>query len=130
MAAIFLQVLLPALRQELVEVAVRVNARMDVAVDDSEPRRCGLLLVEHRAVDDVTHAILLYFFETVRPSAHLSPPGRGRIASTDATRVRALPSLVRPAPPHPALRADLSPLGRGVAPQMWGRISSCLTHPA
>jgi hypothetical protein len=35
---------------------------MDVAVDDPQPRLGGLFLIEHRAVDDITHAILLRLF--------------------------------------------------------------------
>jgi len=43
-------------------------------------------------------------------SVHLSPPGRGRNASPDAIRVRGVLSR-GPEGPHPALRADLSPMG-------------------
>ena len=36
-----------------------MQARMDIAVDDPQARFRGGFLVEHRAVDDITHAILL-----------------------------------------------------------------------
>src|SRR3981189_2163379 len=61
MAAVGLQMLLPALWQEGIEIAVRVNARMDIAVDDAQPRRGGLFLLEDGAVDDITHASLLVY---------------------------------------------------------------------
>jgi hypothetical protein len=32
---------------------------MDVAIDDAQPRCGGGLFFEYRAVDDITHAILL-----------------------------------------------------------------------
>ena len=51
--------LLPAFRQELIEVAVRMDARMHVAIDDAQPALGGFFLGEDGAVDDVTHAILL-----------------------------------------------------------------------
>jgi hypothetical protein len=38
MAAIFLQMLLPALWQKLVEIVERMQARMNVAIDDAQPR--------------------------------------------------------------------------------------------
>ena len=49
MVAVGLQMLLPAFRQELVEVGARTQARMDVAIDDAQPavgggfsfRACG-----------------------------------------------------------------------------------------
>ncbi len=50
---------LPALGQELIEVAVRMNARMHVAVDDAQPACASYFLFKNRAVDDVAHAILL-----------------------------------------------------------------------
>ena len=37
MAAIGLQMLLPALRQELVEIGMRMDARMNIAIDDAQP---------------------------------------------------------------------------------------------
>src|ERR1700741_435272 len=59
MAAVGLQVLLPAFRQELVEIGMRMDARMDVAIDDAQPRCGGLFLFENWTVDDVPHADLL-----------------------------------------------------------------------
>src|SRR5262245_10189042 len=59
MAAIGLQVLLPAFGQELVEVRMRMDARMDIAIDDAQPRRGGRFLFEDWTVDDITHANLL-----------------------------------------------------------------------
>ena len=59
MAAIGLQMLLPALGQERIEVGMRMDARMDVAIDDAQPALRGRFLLEYRAVDDVAHAILL-----------------------------------------------------------------------
>src|SRR6266478_6536391 len=59
MIAVGLQVLLPALRQERVEVGARMQARMHVAVDDPQAALGGGSLVKHGAVDDVAHAILL-----------------------------------------------------------------------
>src|SRR4030095_15309210 len=59
MAAIGLQMLLPAFGQELVEIGMRMDARMDVAIDDAQPRRGGLFLFEDWTVDDITHACLL-----------------------------------------------------------------------
>ena len=60
MAAVFPEMLLPALGHELVEVAMRMNARMHVAVDDPQPAFGGDFLLKDWAVDDVAHAILLY----------------------------------------------------------------------
>jgi hypothetical protein len=34
---------------------------MNVAVDDPKPRLGGRFPIEHRAVDDITHAILLVY---------------------------------------------------------------------
>ncbi|MGY4340726.1 hypothetical protein ACVWW3_005632 [Bradyrhizobium sp. LM2.9] len=58
MAAIFLQMLLPALGQELVEIVERMQARMHVAIDDAQPGRHRLLVFAQRTVDDFTHANL------------------------------------------------------------------------
>src|ERR1700753_650145 len=60
MAAIDLHVLLPALLHERIEVALLVDARMHVAIDDAQPCFRGGLFFEDGAVDDVTHAILLF----------------------------------------------------------------------
>jgi hypothetical protein len=38
-----------------------MNARMHVAIDDPQPVLGGDFLFENGAVDDITHAILLYF---------------------------------------------------------------------
>ncbi len=46
-------------RHELVQVGMRVNARMDIAIDDAQPALGGDFLLKNRAVDDVAHAILL-----------------------------------------------------------------------
>ena len=51
--------LLPALWQELIEIGMRMEARMHVAIDDAQPAFGGGFLCEDGAVDDVTHAILL-----------------------------------------------------------------------
>jgi hypothetical protein len=51
--------LLPAFWQELIEVAVRMDARMHVAIDDAQPAPGGFFFGEDGAVDDITHAILL-----------------------------------------------------------------------
>src|SRR5262245_29429311 len=59
MVAVGLQVFLPALRQELVEVGARTQARMNVAIDDAQPRGRGRFLLELLAVDDFAHANLL-----------------------------------------------------------------------
>src|SRR5207248_350498 len=66
MAAIGAQMLLPALRQERIEVAVRMDARMHVAIDDAQPALSGGFLGENGAVDDVTHAILLRYSNSMR----------------------------------------------------------------
>src|SRR5829696_261944 len=58
--------LLPALWQELIEVAMRVDARVHVAIDDAQPALGGFLLGEDGAVDDVTHAILLRYSNSMR----------------------------------------------------------------
>src|SRR5262249_21375940 len=58
MAAISFQMLLPALWQEFVEIGMRMDARMDVAIDDAQPRRSGFFLLQGWTVDDVTHASL------------------------------------------------------------------------
>jgi hypothetical protein len=57
MIAVGFQVFLPAPGKERVEVGARMQARMDIAVDD--PQAAFGFLMEHGAVDDVTHAILL-----------------------------------------------------------------------
>src|SRR4051794_15343889 len=59
MIAVSLQVILPALREEWIEVGARMQARMDVAIDDAQPAVRGGFLFEDGAVNDVTHAILL-----------------------------------------------------------------------
>src|SRR6266478_5396832 len=59
MIAVALQVLLPAFGQERVEVASRMQAGMNIAVDDPQAALGGGSLVKHGAVDDVAHAILL-----------------------------------------------------------------------
>ena len=59
MVAVGLQMLLPALRQERIQVGARMQARMDVAIDDAKPALGARFLFEQRAVDDITHAILL-----------------------------------------------------------------------
>ena len=59
MAAIGAQMLLPAFWQELIEVGMRVDARMHVAIDDAQPALSGGFLGENGAVDDIIHAILL-----------------------------------------------------------------------
>src|SRR5437764_10760176 len=59
MVVVSLQVILPALREEWIEVGARMQARMDVAIDDAKPAAGGGFLFEDGAVDDVTHAILL-----------------------------------------------------------------------
>src|SRR5438445_12776463 len=59
MAAVGAQMLLPALWQELIEVGMRVDARMHVAIDDAQPALSGGFLGENGAVDDIIHAILL-----------------------------------------------------------------------
>src|SRR6478609_6236733 len=59
MAAISAQVLLPAFRHELLDIGMRMDARMHVAIDDAQPAFGGFFLSEDGAVDDVTHAILL-----------------------------------------------------------------------
>ena len=59
MAAVGVQMLLPALWQELIEVGMRMDARMHVAIDDAQAAFRGDFLVQNRAVDDVAHAILL-----------------------------------------------------------------------
>src|SRR5205085_2562093 len=59
MAAVGAQMLLPAFWQELIEIGMRVDARMHIAVDDAQPALGGFFLCQDGAVDDVTHAILL-----------------------------------------------------------------------
>src|SRR5215470_5608996 len=59
MAAIGLQVLLPAFWQELVEIGMRMDARMHIAIDDAQPALGRLFLLQNWTVDDVTHANLL-----------------------------------------------------------------------
>src|SRR5205085_8758027 len=59
MIAVSLQMFLPALREEWIEVGARMQARMDIAIDDAEPAVRSGFLFEDGAVDDVTHAILL-----------------------------------------------------------------------
>src|SRR5690349_24008216 len=59
MIAVGLQMLLPALRQEFIEIGARPQARMDVAIDNAQPRCGGGFLFKNGTVDDITHAILL-----------------------------------------------------------------------
>src|SRR6185369_6789110 len=66
MATIGAKMLLPAFRQELIQVAVRMDARMHVAIDDAQPVLGGDFLGEDGAVDDITHAILLRFPKLMR----------------------------------------------------------------
>ena len=61
MAAIGAQVLLPALWQELLDIGMRMDARMHIAIDDTQPAFGGFFLGEDGAVDDITHAILLVY---------------------------------------------------------------------
>jgi hypothetical protein len=58
MIAVDFKMVLPAFCQERIEVGARMQARMDVAIDDAEPAIGGRLLFEQRSVDDV-HATLL-----------------------------------------------------------------------
>jgi len=39
---------------------MRMQARMDVAINDAKPRAGACFPFELRAVDDITHAILLF----------------------------------------------------------------------
>jgi hypothetical protein len=59
MIAVGLHMFLPALGQERIEIAARMQARMHVAIDDPQAGFGGRFLVKNRAVDDITHAILL-----------------------------------------------------------------------
>src|SRR5262245_25569627 len=59
MAAIGLQVFLPAFWQELVEIGMRMDARVHIAIDDAQPALGRLFLLQNWTVDDVTHANLL-----------------------------------------------------------------------
>ena len=59
MAAIGAKMLLPALRHELLDIGMRMDARMHVAIDDPKAAFGGGFLGEDGAVDDITHAILL-----------------------------------------------------------------------
>src|ERR1700758_329564 len=81
MIAIGLQMLLPALWQEFVEVGARMQARMDIAIDDAQPRRGGCLFLQNWAVDDVTHAILLR-------NAQAASCSRGKVSSGLSTHMR------------------------------------------
>src|ERR1043166_9697281 len=58
MVAVYFQMFLPAFCEERVEVGARMQARMDVAIDDAEPALGGRFPFEQRSVDDV-HASLL-----------------------------------------------------------------------
>ena len=51
--------LLPAFWHELLDIGMRMDARMHVAIDDAQPAFGGFFLGEDGAVDDITHAILL-----------------------------------------------------------------------
>jgi hypothetical protein len=59
MAAVGPQMLPPALRQELVEIGMRMDARMHVAINDTQPVFGGDFFCKNGTVDDITHAILL-----------------------------------------------------------------------
>src|SRR5260370_6705036 len=76
-----LQVLLPALGKERIEVGTRVQARMHIAVDDSQAALGGSFLFKHRAVDDVAHAILLLKVYAARLS-------RGKVSSGLSAHMR------------------------------------------
>src|SRR3954451_5933735 len=78
MAAIFLQMLLPAFGQKLVEIVERMQDRMDVAIDDAQPRSGGLLVFPQRAVDDLTHANL---------QSQLASDSRGNVSSGLSTHI-------------------------------------------
>ncbi len=79
--AVGLQVLLPALGKERIEVGTRVQARMHIAVDDSQAALGGSFLFKHRAVDDVAHAILLLKVYAARLS-------RGKVSSGLSAHMR------------------------------------------
>ena len=81
MAAIGAQMLLPALRHELLDIGMGVDARMHVAIDDAQPALGGLFLGENGAVDDITHAILLL----VQLTASFS---RGKVSSGLSAHMR------------------------------------------
>src|SRR5260221_11587061 len=51
--------LLPAFWQERAEIGARIQARMNIAVDDLKTTFRSRFLFEDGAVDDITHAILL-----------------------------------------------------------------------
>src|SRR3954468_14142957 len=78
MAAIFLQMLLPPLWQELVEIVGRMQAWMHIAIDDAQPRSGGLLIFPQRAVDDLTHANL---------QCQLASDSRGNVSSGLSTHI-------------------------------------------
>src|SRR5260370_27591780 len=59
MIAVGFQMLLPALCQERIEVGARMQAWMNIAVDDAQAAFRGGFLFEQGVVDDVTHAVLL-----------------------------------------------------------------------
>jgi hypothetical protein len=59
MIAVGLEMFLPAPREERIEVGTRMQARMDIAIDDPQAAVGGNFLVQRGAVDDVAHAILL-----------------------------------------------------------------------
>src|SRR5260370_39814469 len=59
MIAVGFQMLLPALCQERIEVGARMQAWMNIAVDDAQAAFRGGFRFEQGAVDDVTHAVLL-----------------------------------------------------------------------
>ena len=82
MAAIGAQMLLPAFWQELIEVAVRMDARMHVAIDDAQPAPGGFFLGEDGAVDDITHAILLVY------SVQAASFSRGKVSNGLSAHMR------------------------------------------
>src|SRR5260370_11934235 len=59
MLAVGLQMRLPALCEERIWVGARMQAWMNIAVDDAQAAFRGGFLCEQGAVDDVTHAVLL-----------------------------------------------------------------------
>ena len=69
--------------QELIEVAVRMDARMHVAIDDAQPAPGGFFLGEDGAVDDVTHAILLRYSKSYAASF-----SRGKVSNGLSAHMR------------------------------------------
>src|ERR1700744_6423898 len=51
--------LLPAMAQKRIQIRARMQAWMDIAIDDAQPDLRGRFLFKDGTVDDVTHAILL-----------------------------------------------------------------------